>query len=81
MHFVINYMWLRPTKNMDKSYSTKRVLVAMKKATDEVLDDYAAKDPLFKEVLESQRTFQRSAREWTRMSEQYYLQETEKVSR
>ena len=26
----INYMWLRPTKNMDKSYSTKRVLVAMK---------------------------------------------------
>ena len=57
------------------------VLAAMKKATDEVLDDYADKDPLFKEVLESQRTFQRSAREWTRMSEQYYLQEAEKVSR
>ena len=57
------------------------VLVAMKKATDEVLDGYATKDPLFKEVLESQRTFQRSAREWTRMSEQYYLQEADKVSR
>lgn len=57
------------------------VLMAMKKATDEVLDGYAAKDPLFKEVLESQRAFLRSAREWTRMSEQYYLQEAEKVSR
>ena len=56
------------------------VLAAMKKATDEVLDGYAAKNPLFKEVLESQRTFQRSAREWTRMSEQYYLQQAEKVS-
>ena len=57
------------------------VLAAMKKATDEVLDGYAARDPLFKEVLESQRLFLRSAREWTRMSEQYYLQEAEKVSR
>lgn len=55
------------------------VLVAMKKATDEVLDEYAAKDPLFKEVLESQRNFMQSAREWTRMSEQYYLQQSEKV--
>ena len=53
----------------------------MKKATDEVLDGYAVKDPLFKEVLDSQRAFLRSAREWTRMSEQYYLQETEKVSK
>ena len=57
------------------------VLAAMKKATDEVLDGYAVKDPLFKEVLDSQRAFLRSAREWTRMSEQYYLQETEKVSK
>jgi len=57
------------------------VLAAMKKATDEVLNDYAAKDPLFKEVLESQRAFMKTAREWTRMSEQYYLQESEKVNR
>jgi TRAP-type mannitol/chloroaromatic compound transport system substrate-binding protein len=55
------------------------VLVAMKKATDEVLDEYAAKDPLFKEVLTSQRAFMKSAREWTKMSEQYYLQQSEKV--
>ena len=55
------------------------VLAAMKKATDEVLDGYAAKDPLFKEVLESQRSFMQSAREWTRMSEQYYLQQSEQV--
>jgi TRAP-type mannitol/chloroaromatic compound transport system substrate-binding protein len=55
------------------------VLAAMKKATDEVLAEYAAKDSLFKEVLESQRAFMRSAREWTKMSEQYYLQQSEQV--
>jgi len=57
------------------------VLMAMKKATDEVLDAYAAKDPFFKQVLDSQRAFLQTAREWTRMSEQYYLQEAEKVNR
>lgn len=57
------------------------VLAAMKKASDEVLDGYAAKDPFFKEVLESQRQFLKTAREWTRMSEQYYLQESEKVGK
>lgn len=48
------------------------VLAAMKKATDEALNDYAAKNPFFKEVLESQRAFMKTAREWTRMSEQYF---------
>jgi len=57
------------------------VLAAMKRASDEVLDGYAAKDPLFKEVLDSQRQFLKTAREWTRMSEQYYLQESEKVGK
>ena len=55
------------------------VLQAMKKASDEVLADYAAKDPFFKEVLDSQNTFMKKARAWTKMSEQYYLQESEKV--
>ena len=55
------------------------VLQAMKKATDEVLAEYASKDPFFKEVLESQRNFMKKSREWTKMSEQYYLQESEKV--
>jgi len=55
------------------------VLKAMKKATDEVLNEYAAKDPFFKQVLESQLGYMKKAREWTRMSEKYYLQESEKV--
>jgi TRAP-type mannitol/chloroaromatic compound transport system substrate-binding protein len=57
------------------------VLQAMKKATDEVLNDYAAKDPLFKEVLESQKAFMAKGREWTKMSELYYLQQSEKVNK
>ena len=56
------------------------VLQAMKKATDEVLGDYAAKDPFFKEVLDSQRAFMTKAREWTKMSELYYLQESARRS-
>ena len=55
------------------------VLAAMKKATDEILDGYAAKDPFFKQVLDSQRAFMKKAREWSKMSEQYYLEQSEKV--
>jgi TRAP-type mannitol/chloroaromatic compound transport system substrate-binding protein len=55
------------------------VLAAMKKASDEVLGEYAAKDPFFKEVLDSQMTFMKKARQWTNMSELYYLQESAKV--
>jgi TRAP-type mannitol/chloroaromatic compound transport system substrate-binding protein len=57
------------------------VLQAMKKATDEVLDEYAAKDPFFKKVLDSQRNYLKQAREWTRVSDLYYLQEWEKVNK
>ena len=55
------------------------VLAAMKKASDEVLNEYAAKDPFFKEVLDSQMAFMKKARQWTNMSELYYLQEANKV--
>jgi len=55
------------------------VLAAMKKASDEVLGEYAAKDPFFKEVLDSQMAFMKKARQWTNMSELYYLQESAKV--
>ena len=57
------------------------VLQAMKKASDEVLNDYAAKDPFFKEVLESQRNFMKQGREWTKISELNYLIESEKVNK
>ncbi len=57
----------------------KPVLEAMKKATDEVLDNYAKKDPLFKEILDSQRTYMKKAREWTKISEYDYIKTAEEV--
>ncbi len=50
------------------------VLKKMKEETDNVLDAYAAKDAFFKEVLTSQREFMEKAREWTTMSEFYYIE-------
>ncbi len=50
------------------------VLKKMKEETDNVLDAYAAKDAFFKEVLTSQREFMKKAREWTTMSEFYYIE-------
>ncbi len=55
------------------------VLKAMKKATDELLDSYAAKDPQFKEILVSVRAFQKKARAWTVISDYKYIQTTKAV--
>lgn len=49
------------------------VLKAMKKATDDVLNQYAAKDPVFNEILTSQRKFMKKAREWTIISDYNYI--------
>ncbi len=51
----------------------KPVLKAMKKATDELLDSYAAKDKQFKAILDSQRAFMKKARAWTIISEYNYI--------
>jgi TRAP-type mannitol/chloroaromatic compound transport system substrate-binding protein len=51
----------------------------MKKATDEVMEGYAAQNEEFKEVYESQKAYMAKAREWTKMSTQYYLQTAEMV--
>lgn len=55
------------------------VLKAMKQASDEVLEGYADKSPEFKEVYESQKAYMKQAREWTKISEYYYLQTSEAV--
>lgn len=55
------------------------VLKAMKKATDEVMEGYAAQSPEFKEVYESQKAFMAKARKWTKMSDYYYIQTSEMV--
>jgi TRAP-type mannitol/chloroaromatic compound transport system substrate-binding protein len=52
----------------------KAVLKKMKEETDNVLDGYAEKDAFFKKVLSSQREFMAKAREWTTISEFYYLE-------
>ena len=57
------------------------VLQAMKKAADELYDEYAAKDAGFKEVLESQREFMAKARVWTTISEYNYIQTSEELSK
>ena len=54
------------------------VMDALRKASDEILDEEAAKDPLFKEILDSQRAFLAKAREWTKISEFSYIQKTTK---
>ena len=51
----------------------------MKKANDEVMEGYAAENPLFKEIYESQKAYMAKAREWTRMSEYLYVKTLEEV--
>ena len=57
------------------------VLKEMKKATDELLDTYAAKDPQFKDILESQRTFMKKARQWTIISDYNYIKTSMEVEK
>jgi trap-type mannitol/chloroaromatic compound transport system, periplasmic component len=54
------------------------VMAALRKATDEILNEEAAKDELFKEILTSQRIFLTKAREWSKISEFSYIQKTSK---
>ena len=57
------------------------VLKAMKKANDEVMQAYAAQNAEFKEVYDSQQAYMKKAREWSRMSTQYYLETTQMVEK
>ena len=56
----------------------KPVLKAMKTAADDLYDSYAAKDPQFKKVLDSQREYMEKARAWSIISEFNYIK-TSKV--
>jgi len=55
------------------------VLKAMKKAADELYDEYAAQDPMFKKVLESQRDYMKKARAWDNISEYNYIKTSNAV--
>ncbi len=52
----------------------KEVMRAMKKASDELMAEYAAQDPFFKEVMDSQAIYMKKARAWTNISEFNYLE-------
>jgi len=66
--------------NIEVKTFPKEVLQAMKKAADELYDEYAATDPFFKEVLESQRSYMKKARVWTKISEFNYIQTVGELS-
>ena len=74
--------WQKMVKEMPnikvKTFPTS-VLKAMKKATDEVLNEYAKKDPTFKEIMDDYLSYQKKARVWTMMSEYYYLKASQEV--
>jgi TRAP-type mannitol/chloroaromatic compound transport system substrate-binding protein len=53
----------------------KEVMDAMKKANDELLVEKAEGNPLLKEVLDSQKAYQKKARKWTEMSDYLYLKD------
>lgn len=55
------------------------VLKAMKKANDELMNEYAASNAEFKEIYDSQKDYMAKAREWTTMSEYLYIKTTEMV--
>jgi TRAP-type mannitol/chloroaromatic compound transport system substrate-binding protein len=57
----------------------KPVLIALKKATDEVMNDYASKNALFKEIWTDYRAYMKKARAWSMMSQYYYLQTSKEL--
>ncbi|MCB1786974.1 MAG: TRAP transporter substrate-binding protein [Chromatiaceae bacterium] len=51
----------------------REVLAAMRAANDGLLAEFAAADPLAKEIIDSQAAYLRKARAWTAISDQAYL--------
>ena len=49
----------------------------MRRANEELLAERAADDPLAREIIDSQRTYQARARAWTRISDKAYLNSTD----
>ena len=53
----------------------KEVMDELKKVNKELRVEMAKKSPLLKEVFHSQETYQKKAREWTKMSDYLYLKD------
>lgn len=57
-----------------KTFS-KPIMDAMKKANEELIVEMTKDNPLLKEVLDSQRAYQKKVRVWTQMSDYLYLKD------
>ena len=57
----------------------KNVLIAMKKASDEVMEKYSKENALFKEIYQSQQNYLKKARKWTTISEYDYISTSNSV--
>ena len=53
------------------------VIKELEKANDELLEEFAAKDPLTREIVDSLKAYKKRMRAWTKISEQTYLESTE----
>ena len=51
------------------------IIAAMKRVNQELLEESAASDPTFKEILESQNAYMKIARKWTEISDYAYLKD------
>lgn len=87
MKFVAYDMFVRSTHESAKNWATmkedypnikvktfpKPVFDALRAANDRLLKELAAKDPLSKEIIQSQADYLKKARAWTAISDQAYL--------
>ena len=53
----------------------KEVISALKKSNNELLNKYASKNKLFKKILDSQTSYLKQVREWTKISDYTYLKD------
>ena len=51
------------------------IIAAMKRFNQELLEESAASDPIFNEILESQSAYMKMARKWTEISDYAYLKD------
>ena len=65
--------------NIEVKTFPREVLQAMKKAADELYDEYGAENAEFREILDSQRAYLKKARNWTAISEYKYINTAEEV--
>jgi len=81
--YIQNYdMNATAWENMKKEYPNikvktlpKPIMDAMKKANEDLIVEMTQDNPLLKEVLDSQKAYQKKVRVWTQMSDYLYLKD------